>query len=144
MDLAVHRISNSNSAEALKRKSSRSWLESLEIDVKTLPSEPNSCVGFLHDINPMQRSVLLARHDVHCKRVKYDHFMIGYKQAEAAQEDIPNSTNGDQHSEIIKLNEPFSLRMSMYEKMIIHFQHFYNDQDVLPSFFAFINSSLLT
>jgi hypothetical protein len=57
--------------------------------------------------------------------------MMGYKQAEASQEDIPNSTNGDQHSEIIKLNEPFSLRMSMYEKMIIHFQHFYNDQDVL-------------
>jgi hypothetical protein len=161
--------------------------------------------GFLTGIaDSMERNTLLAWHESHCKRIKYDVFMAGYKKAEKLQQEEQTFTNvlnpqlyqitssagvsgssspiiietdatsqqsttpitcsspsasstpsmtrssspsassstskkrkysgsavATSSASITSLHEPYVLRMSVYQKLAIHLQHFYNDQDIL-------------
>jgi hypothetical protein len=150
-------------------KKSRSWLDSLEIDVKTdiEPNQSANAIGFLSGIEPMKRRGLLALHEVSCKKMKQEEFLRGYREEEAAQADlfcnkrpfhaldikaklevqpIQNEfallesarkafkndldENGcDDVDNPSNLEEPWILRMGVYEKIMGHFQHFYNNHD---------------
>ena len=130
-----------------------SWIESLLKengsnildDVKTDLASPlittpaaniqTASTGFLNEVNPIDRRGVLAAHHLHCKRIKYDHWLRAFEAEEAAQEATESVKIGQKRSRgtdvtIVKLNEPNILRMSMYQKMAIHFQHFYNDHNI--------------
>ncbi len=116
-----------------------------------------AATGFLKEVNSIERRGVLAVHEIFCQHIKYERFMNEYKAAEAAQSDIDkpfadhfssqenfkkrnkrsrdllSNTDSTYHgtNNAVKLYEPEVLRMSMYQKMTIHFQQFYNDHDVL-------------
>ena len=111
-----------------------------------------AATGFLKEIDTMERRGILARHELFCQKMKHVQFMEEYEVEEAAQADITvadalfagninkkrsredslsdDSTSTFDKRSYVKLNEPYFLRMSIYQKISIFFQQFYNDHDV--------------